>query len=156
MTFLQIPLRVNGNKITYSWFDSLRAAGLRIEQALGYGITGESQQTIADNQSAYANVTNLTLDGSLYIAAEIRYTIYRTDGITERRESGSLWIEFLNATSTWRIADRRGSTDALNVTDSLGVTTTLGVAQIQYKSDNMGSTIGKMRWKIINTMGIET
>lgn len=118
----------------------------------------ETQQTIADNQSAAASITGLTVDSAVYIYAKVDYSIYRFNGSTdERRETGYFTLEYLSNSSTWQIGDRRGSSDALNIgTSSLSVTTTAGVAQVKYKSDNMSSTVGKMRWKIVDRIGVET
>lgn len=154
MKFSDIPLRLNGKKILYAWFDALRAAGIRIESVLGGGITSEIQFTIANNQSSYSNITSMTIDGSLYIYAEFRYSIYRISSGVERRETGSLELEYLPSAAAWRIANRLASSDALNIADSFSVTTVAGIGQVKYKSDNFAA--GKMRWKTLNTIGVET
>lgn len=156
MKFSDIPLRINGEKIIYAWFDALRAAGLRLEQVFGSGLTIETQFAVDDNQSSYADITGMTVDGALYVYAEIRYSIYRTDGALERRETGSLMLEYIPISAAWRIADHQSSSDALGLPDALTVVTTAGVGQVKYKSDLMGTTIGKMRWKTVNTIGVET
>jgi hypothetical protein len=117
----------------------------------------ETQQLIANDQVAPAPITSMMVDGSKYIYAEFFYSIYRTDGITERRETGKLSIEFLPIAGTWRIASRESSFNALNAgPNSITVTTAAGIAQINYVSDNFaGQTTGKMRWKFSNTIGVE-
>lgn len=156
-SFNDIPERTNGgisNLVLADWWNILKRAGKRLENIFGSGLVEETQFTIADNQSSYANITGLLVSSATLVYAEIRYSIYRTDGTTPRRESGRLELEYDNGASAWRIADRQASSDALNMTDSLAVT---AVGQVQYKSDSMGGTyVGKMRWKICNTIGVET
>lgn len=157
--FSDVPVRSNGqDTVTASWWNDLRAAGVKLESVLGPGTTAEVQGTIADNQASYANITGMTVDSADYVYAEIKYCIYRTNGTSdERRETGTLELEYLPISAAWRIADRRATRDSLRVDDSMAVTTTLGVAQVRYKSDSVGGTyVGKIRWKIINTISVET
>lgn len=114
----------------------------------------EHQSDLLDNQSAYVDISGLTFDAASYIYAKISYSIYRLAGGTSRIETGEISLEYNPNTLLWNIGDRRSSGDALNMTDSLNVTTTSGVAQLQYKTDNMGSSLGKMRWKIAQTIGV--
>lgn len=157
--FSEVPLRTNdggpANVVLADWWNILRRAGLRLENIFGSGLTEETQFTIADNQSSYANITGMLVSSASIIYAEIRYSIYRTDGASEkRRETGKLELEYVTGDSAWRIANRQSSSDALNMTDSLSVTSG---GQVQYKSDAVGGTYsGKMRWKICNTIGVET
>lgn len=156
--FNDIPERTNNggpsNIVLADWWNILKRAGKRLENIFGSGLVEETQFTLADNQSSYANITGMLVNSASLVYAEVRYSIYRTDGTTPRRESGRLEVEYDNASSAWRIADRQSSSDALNIADSLAIT---AGGQVQYKSDSMGGTyVGKMRWKICNTIGVET
>ena len=158
-SFNDIPERTNNggpsNIVLADWWNILKRAGKRLENIFGSGLVEETQFTIADNQSTYANITSMLVSSATLVYAEIRYTIYRTDAASiKRRESGVLELEYVTGDSAWRIANRQSSDDALNVTDSLAVT---AGGQVQYKSDLIGGTYsGKMRWKICNTIGVET
>lgn len=115
----------------------------------------ELNATIANNQSVYTNITGMTANSVLYRSIQIYYSIYRVVGATERRESGTLILDYSPVAGTWIIGDRRGTSDALNVANSMQIVTAGGVGQVQYQSDNMGSTLGRIRWKIISTTGVD-
>lgn len=130
---------------------SASAAAAAASAAIAAAIATETQQVIANNQAAYANITGALFSGLQFIYIRLAYSIYRYDGATERRETGFFEMEYLPVALSWRVANRQGSTDALNIADSLAVT---NGGQVQYKSDNFAA--GKMRWKIIASIGAET
>ena len=154
MSFSSIPVRAMGDDTDASWWNTIRT---KLLEVFGSGVTAEAQFTIADNQSSYADITDFTFDSASFVWVEARYSIYRTDGSTPRRETGILEFEWDNATSAWLLSYRRGSTDSLNIASSIAPDTTGTVGKAQYKSDSMGGTyVGKMRWKIINTISVES
>lgn len=133
---------------------TVSAAAAAASAAIAAAIATETQQTIVNNQAAYANITGALFNGLAFVYIRIAYTIYRTDGAIERRETGFFDMEYEAIAAAWRIGARVSSTDALNIADGLAVTTG---GQLQYKSDNFaGQTIGKMRWKIATSIGVET
>lgn len=154
--FSEVPTRTEGGTFRAEWVNILKRAGQRLENILGNGITEVTTFTIADNQSSYANITGMSIDGASYVFVKFRYTIYRFDGSSdERRESGILELEYLNDAGTWRIARREGSSDALNIADSMYIDNNAGVGQVQYKSDSMGGTYtGTIDFKILETIGV--
>lgn len=116
----------------------------------------ETQQLINDGQAVATPITGLTFQGSAVIFTEILYSIYRTSNSQELRETGKITVEYLPNAGTWRIGQYESSTDALGFgTSSLSVQTVGGIGQLYYQSNAIGQLVGKMRWKIINTIGVE-
>lgn len=158
--FDEIPDRENGPiiRVEAEWWNILKRAGIRVDNILA-GLTDEVQGDILDNQSDYTDLTGMLFDGSVIVYAVVRYSLYRFNGTdTERRESGTLEFEYLPEGATWRIADRRSSSDALNITDSIKITTTEAIGQVEYKSDQMGGDDdyrGSIRWKVIHATQTE-
>lgn len=151
--FSDIAVRVNGRTIYASWWNDIRTALIAF---VGSGTWAETQFTIADNQSAYANITGLLLDATVSRAVDIDYTIYRTNGSSiERRERGTLYCHYKAVAAAWTFTRRTHSgDDALNVASSLNVTS---AGQVQYKSDSIGATyVGKIRYKAITAFDKET
>lgn len=144
-----IPIRENGQgeeaRVTASWWNDIRTALMLL---FGSGSVLEDSFTIADNQSAYADITGLLFDSDTVKSAKVEYTIYRTDGAVERRETGYLTLHYKAIGAAWSYSRRSDhGDDALNVADSLFVTT---AGQVQYKSDSMGGTYsGFIRYKSI-------
>lgn len=150
--FSTIPIRANSDDIFASWWNDIRTA---LINTFGSGGVLETQFTIADNQSAYTNVTGLLLDQAVTRSVDIEYTIYRTDGAVERRERGTIYATYKAVGAVWAYSRKtHHGDDALNVADSLFVTT---AGQVQYKSDSLGGTYsGKMRYKIVMSFDKET
>lgn len=153
--FSDIPVRANGDTVDAGWWNTIRTALINT-----FGATGllESQFTIADNQSSYANITGLLLDGSVSRAVDIEYTIYRTNGSsTERRERGILRCMFKAVANAWSFERQSWGDDALGngtISTPLNVTS---AGQVQYKSDSIGATyVGTIRYKIVNSFAKET
>ncbi len=127
--------------------------------SFGAGILGtETQFTIADNQSSYADITGLVLDASVSRALDIEYTIYRTNGSSiEKRERGILVCLYKAVAGTWSYEARSWGDDALGngtIADPLILTS---AGQVQYKSYSIGATyVGKMRYKVSTSFTTET
>lgn len=151
--FSDIPIRANGSTFYASWVNDIRTALINF---FGAGFLGETQFTIADNQSSYASVTGLLLDHNTARAVDIEYTIYRTNGSSiERRERGTLYCTYKAVAGAWSFerVTHQGD-DALNIANSLNVTS---AGQVQYKSDSVGATyVGKMRYKVVLAFNKET
>ena len=154
--FSDIPVRLNGNaggKAYASWWNDIRTA---LINAFGSGIVAETQFTIADNQSSYADVTGLLFSHLVVRSVKIEYCIYRTNGSSiERREVGTLICTYKPVAGAWtyaRVTDTED--DALNIDDGL-ICNSAG--QVQYKSDSVGATyVGKMRYKVLISFDKET
>lgn len=153
--FSSIPVRENGDDVTKEWWNIFRT---KLLAAFGSGVIGEKNQTITDNQSSYANITDAVIDGASYGSGVFEYTIYRDDGSSdERRETGVIRLGYKQRAGTWEITERRSGGDALNVADSIDVNTSGTEGQLRYKSDSMGGTYtGKITWKLIGTTDLES
>lgn len=155
MTFLGIPLRTNGPNISYSWFDALRAAGLRLETFFGgSSIVTETQFTIANNQGIPANITGLILDPATATVYYLHYFIRRitTDsGAMVRHQAGILMATYDSENEEWVL------TDLGSGPDDAGVEFEMFGNQVIYTSDNQTGTasVSAMRYKAI-TMGLFT
>lgn len=146
MSFSSIPVRSNGAKIESAWFNTIRQELINF---FGGGAIDETQFTIADNQSSYANITGLVFAGATYASFKVQYTIYRFDGTSdERREVGTLTASYSADADAWTYSRRiDDGIDALGIDDSLFVTS---AGQVQYQSDSMGGTYeGYIRYKVL-------
>ena len=152
--FSSIPVRRNGVEKAYaSWWNDIRTA---LILAFGAGVVPETQFTIADNQSSYADVTGLLFDHNTVRSVKVEYSIYRTNGTSiERREMGTLTCTYKPVAGAWtyaRVTDTED--DALNIADGLICN---AAGQVQYKSDSVGATyVGKMRYKVMTSFDKET
>lgn len=155
MKFADIPDRKNGEKILYSWFNALKAAGERLEELLGgSGTIGELSFTIANNQSSPADVTNLIFDSENVGKAEIDYWVKRVttgDDGEERTEGGRMIAIFDVGAETWRLVTQAVGPDDSGVVFDIDPTT----GQITYTSDDMPGTpsVSKMKFRA-TTMGV--
>ncbi len=153
MSFSDIPIRKNGQKVDASWWNTIRS---KLIAAFGGGVVGSTPVTINDNQSSYLAITDLVVDGAFFSYALVRYSIYRTDGTIERRESGFLHLTYKQIADVWSLERESRFDDALNIADSLIVTTASSVAAVEYKSDAMGGTYsGKITFAIVQTFDLE-
>lgn len=110
-------------------------------------------QTLVDNQSAYANITNLIIDHTANQCVSVEYTFIRTDGTNYRRERGVLVLLY-DTQNGWSLNRITQGADALNAgVSSLQIIST---GQVQYKSDSMGGTYkGQITWRIANAFAAE-
>ena len=137
MSFSAIPTRSNGPAITATWFNSIRTAGIALENFLGT-FTGLTSFTIANNQSVAADVTGLLLDGASVKMAIIDYRIRRRTtggGGEERVQGGSIVALYKQTAATWSITPGPQSGDDAGVEFSI-----TNAGQIQYTSDNQAGT----------------
>lgn len=154
MKFSDIPSRSNGEKVTYSWWDSLKTAGLRLENLLGgSSLISETSFSIVNNQASAADVTGLVFDSTVVGSAFVQYWIKRvttsTDAV-ERSEAGLLLAIYNLSSGTWSLVPiGAGPNDS-------GVVLTINASgQVQYTSDAISGTpsVSKMKFKAF-TMGV--
>ncbi len=148
MSFFAIPIRANGNKFYYTWFNLLRSAGLAIESFLGAGYIGETSFTIANGNAVAAAVTGLLLDSASYKAAIVFVEIRRKTATNEVVSTGFLKLHYRDLTSAWDtpVVTELGG-------DDTGVTFTCSAAgQVKYVSSTVsGSTyVGTMKFKLMS------
>ena len=154
--FSDLPIRSNADvgKVDATWFNRIRTAILTFA---GTGALDETQFTIADNQTAYQSITGLFLDASVTRAADVEYTLYRTDGTAssiERRERGVLRCFYKALDGSWSYERESWGDDALNKTTSLILD---GSGQGHYLSDSVGGTYtGSVRFKTVLTFDLES
>lgn len=154
--FSNIPVRSNADTgmVDASWWNTIRTA---LVAFFGAGGVDETQFTIADNQAAYTNITNLSFDHSVTRALELEYTVYRDNGTVSRREIGKLYCLYKAREGTWSYERESKGDDSLgNGTISAPLILT-SAGQVQYKSDSMAGTYtGTIRYKAISTFAKET
>lgn len=155
--FDAIPVRSNADTglVDASWWNTIRTA---LVSAFGSGGVAETQFTIADNQTAYTNITGLSFSQSSTRAVNLEYTIYRTNGSSiERREIGTMKCMHKPVAGTWSYELTSVGDDALGngtISDPFICNSS---GQIQYKSDSIGATyVGTIRYKVINSFTTET
>lgn len=108
---------------------------------------------IADNQTAYQNITSLLIDHTVNQCVVVEYTIIRSDGTNKRREHGYLYLTY-DTQNGWFLQRSTQGVDVLNAGASSLAVTSLG--QVQYKSDSMGGTYaGKMTWQLQSAFAAE-
>jgi hypothetical protein len=155
--FDAIPVRSNADTgmVEASWWNTIRTA---LVNAFGNASIAETQFTIADNQSSYADITGLLLDASVSRALDIEYTIYRTNGSSiEKRENGILRCMYKAVAAVWSFEHQSWGDDALGngtISAPLNVTS---AGQVQYKSYSIGATyVGTIRYKIQKSFNKES
>lgn len=145
MSFTAIPTRSNGQKFFSTWFNSLRDAGIAIENFLGGGYVAETSFTLANNTGSPTNVTGLSFSSASYKAAYIFARIQRKTDSSETVSIGTLKAVYRVATTTWELLDEMGG-DYTGTTFSI----TSG-GQIQYTTTNQSGTnyTGTLKFKVI-------
>jgi stress response protein SCP2 len=145
MSFSAIPVRSNGEKFYYSWFNLLRTAGVALEGFLGAGYIGETSFTLANNTGP-ANVTGLIIDKTLYKSAQIFAEVRRKTATNEAISNGKITIQYRDNTTTWELLDELNGDD-----DGVVFTVNASTGQIQYTSDNMSGTgySGTIKFKVM-------
>lgn len=133
--FLQIPIR-DYQVATPAWWNSLRDAGIAIEQWLGTYIT-ETLFSIANNQVAPSDITGLAFDPTKIGGFTIDYRVYRNTtggGATELAEQGQLVGAYSPVAGTWEMTEGPDVGDAgidFSITNA---------GQVQYTSTNISGT----------------
>jgi hypothetical protein len=151
MKFVDIPTRTYG-VTDPSWWNSLQAAGARLEAFFGGGAITDTPFTVANNQSSPANVTGFLVDPTLYRSFLAEYSIYRKTtgaGATELAEKGIIQAVFSTVAGTWEMT-------VGPAVGSAGVTFTItNAGQVKYTSTNITGTpaTSKLTFKV-STMEI--
>lgn len=145
MSFLDIPLRLNGQKFFADWFNSLRAAGIALESFFGVGSIPQTLDTIANNQASPLSVVEFLLDSSSYRSAHVFVEVRRKTDTNEKKSVGFLKFLYRENSSLWEIIDELGGDD-----DGVVFTVT-AVGQVKYVSDNLtgANYVGEIRFKAI-------
>ncbi len=100
--------------------------------------------TIANNQSAPANVTGITFDSTMIRAADINFEVYRSDSSNELVSIGKFSVVYKPIAGSWAILPSEFAGDDSGVT--FGITSG---GQLTYTSTSMGSSYqGQLRLKI--------
>jgi hypothetical protein len=104
-----------------------------------------STQTIANNQSSEANISNLIFDGSQVRGAIVQYTLYRRTDDIEYAQIGQFNIVYKTDDMTWILGAESYAGDNAGVTFSI-----TNAGQIQYVSSNMAGAnySGSFQYKI--------
>lgn len=114
-------------------------------QTNGTAIGSQNTFVVADNISAFTNITGMLIDSSINRCVVIEYTIIRSDGTNKRREHGYLYLGY-ESQNGWVLNRTLQGADSLNMGNSIQIT---AGGQVQYKSDSMaGSYQGKMVWQL--------
>lgn len=127
-----------------------------IKGPTGDGVEEEILHDIDDNEAAFVDVSAVdAIMNSGYGSETWKYTIWRTNGITERRETGELEVGYNNISGTWEfirtVKLSNAEFGALGIEDALQVDANTG--KIQYKSDSYAA--GKITLRRINKFLIE-
>ncbi len=151
--FSNIPVRSNADTgmVDASWWNTIRTALIAY---FGSGGVDETQFTIADNQTAYANITGLFFDHSVTRALDLAYTIYRDDGTVSRREIGVLHAMYKAREGTWYYERESWGDDVLGNGTVANPLILSAAGQVQYKSDTFAA--GTIRYKGVITFVKET
>jgi hypothetical protein len=109
-----------------------------IKGPAGDGVEAEADYVIADNQAAWTDINSSDAAMNPAYGSETwQYTIYRSNGVTELRESGILESGLYNVGNTWdyvkHVRLSNAEFGALGIEDALRVDPNSGA--IQYKSD---------------------
>lgn len=117
-----------------------------------YVVDGDTSFTIANNQSAAANVTGLLIDGSSTRSFVLDYSIYRqtATALSGVAQIGQLRGVYNTQSATWFMSDDYSGQNA-------GVTfAILSSGQIRYTSSNISGTsyVGTLKYAIRKTFGV--
>lgn len=144
MAWTTLIIRTPG-KVNVSWWNTLRAAIVELQNFVGLAGVPLTGFTIANNQVAAANVTGLLFSSAANLAANIEVSIRRktATALSEVVATGFLSVTYREQSSLWEV------TPILNGDDT-GVTFSITAGgQVQYTSTNIAGTsyVGKMSFK---------
>lgn len=146
MSFSSVPVREPG-PTDVSWWNTLRTAGLALQNLLGGGTIAQTTFTVANNTGP-SNVTGLTVSSATCLAATVKYQMRRVTDSSERITKGVLHLFYRNLTSAWDIVQESEG-------DESGVTFSVTAGgQVQYTSDDHtgANYSGSMKFKIDDTI----
>lgn len=154
--FSNIPVRSNADTglVDASWWNTIRTSLVSFFSAGGID---ESQFTIADNATAYTNITGLSFDHSVTRALNLEYTIYRENGTVSKRELGTLRAFYKAREGTWSYERQSYGDDALGNGTISAPLIVSSAGQVQYKSYSVGGVYtGTIRFKAVTAFAKET
>lgn len=160
-TFSSITVRRNGPPTAdASWWNILRAAGLRLEQILGAGSYPETQQSVTNGQAA-TNITSFSFSSASYVGFIAYVSCYSNNGTNERRHIVKLTGWYNSIKAEWDMSvdeDGADCTSGSCSADVSGLTFTITAGgQVQVAADTMsGSPTRKIRWSVVKTFAVET
>jgi len=150
----EMPIRLNGQRITKAWFNTIRSVLLGL---FGGGVSEETTFAIGNNQTTQ-DITGLTFNKSLYSHYRIEYTIWRqTDTASSGvREYGEINAHYDHEDDAWTVDVMQKGGDGAGVDLTVDNTDT-EAAQPQYTSSSIaGSNYeGTLTYKIVSTFNIE-
>lgn len=131
--FSSIPDRENGQRIVRGWFNDLKQAGID----LAAGLIGTATFTIANNQSAAANVTNAVLSSSSFTSWQIHAEIKRGSVVCIFKITA-----YYDGTN-WNL-------DYQEIGGDTGITFTIDASTGQLKYQSTNTSAGTMKWAFQN------
>lgn len=145
MAFVDVPIRLNGQKFFADWFNSLRAAGVALESFFGVGFIAQTLDTIANNQGSPTSITGFLFDSSDYRSAHVFVEVRRKTDTNEKKSIGFIRALYRENSSTWELIDELGGDD-----DGVIFSITAG-GQVQYTSDSLAGSnyVGEIRFKAL-------
>jgi hypothetical protein len=149
MSFTDIPIRQNGQKFYHHWFNSLRTAGMAIDQYFGSSFLPETSISLANTQVGATEVTGLSFNSASVSSASIQCEIRRKTDTNELIANGVIKVFYRNLTALWEIIIELGG-------DDTGVTLSITAAgQIRYTTNTLAGSnySGKFTYKAI-TFGV--
>lgn len=146
--FSAIPIRTAADAFRTDWVNALRLAGISLETLAGAAYISPTEFTIANNQSAAANVTGLLFAGASVRSFVVEYQVYRNTtggGATELAETGFLKGTYSTVAASWEMANYDCVGDA-----GILFSITAG-GQVQYTSTNItgSAATSKMTFKAL-------
>lgn len=134
MSFASIPIRVNGQRIEASWFNTIRTQLINL---LG-DIQGQTAQNI-DNAVTSQDVSTLSFSSQDFSSIDVEYTIRRKTDSGEKFVRGEFSLQYLKNTDSWRLEEGEFRGDDAGVTFDLLEDTVGGfrTVQVRYTSDSL-------------------
>lgn len=151
MSFSDIPVRSNGQTVTYAWFNTIRTY---LVNFFGSSTISETQVSLSNNDGP-TDVTGLSFDGTVIRTAKIEYQVYRKTDSLEYVESGIYIANYKTEAGEWYI-EHMGA--AGNSGTAITISTTTGIGQVQSTTDNMSGSnySGYIRYKVMSTLSVES
>lgn len=132
--------------------DTYYSARYYAEQAAsGESVTSSKEDTLANNQSIWENLTDFTLNATLFSSAKFFLEIYRFTDSDHNFANGEIYLQRVNG--VWRVLNGQfiGDAECSPIGDNVtfNVTESGGIAQVQYKtSDVPGANYqGKIKFR---------
>jgi hypothetical protein len=121
-----------------------------IESIPGSTVSSEEEFTVANNQTSFADITDLAFNPANIRSATIEYAIYRETDEDQFAQAGELRFIYNTGLDQWFLSDTYAGQ---NAGVEFGITT---AGQVQYTSSLVsgGSYVGELKYSIIKTFSI--